>query len=503
MAGKKYLTPMLGLLAVASIVIFTAIKPFRHNDKKITTAVKQQAMVALPVLPPELPPPPPPPTIRYTACVFPRILEQAPIVTIEEGIPEICYVLPPPEEVEKPNANQLLQSFFQQLEKPAQEFNIDNARDTILVAREGTKLIIPANTLVSKAGPVKIMMQEYYKYEDIIAARLNTTSNGAQLVTGGMLQITAEQAGEAIKIAPDKAITVQMPTNNYDVNMQLFTGTTPANDTVNSAKVNWISAGRFKVPARKERTLEFLNTDDVQPASVTQGQKTVATFFCGPLVRRAYKKLILEELKDRFGSTYDEIKLKRPRRKDYEVNNEAEHPIIISTKNVEVSQTFGWGALSKTDSLYYVKLLRRDSLSYVNALKREKMYYFTISDFGWVNCDRYWSDSGPKVTLVINLAEGEKASKYISTLVFARYRSIITGYYTDNKICFPNVPKGEPVHLVTVSATGDKVVSNFQSFNLSNREISDLQFEPTTPELHKQKLQSLVASPQQAEKADN
>ena len=51
---------------------------------------------------------------------------------------------------------------------------------------------------------MKIAVREYYKYEDIIAAKLTTTFNGEQLITGGMLHISAEQDGKPVTIDAEK-----------------------------------------------------------------------------------------------------------------------------------------------------------------------------------------------------------------------------------------------------------------------------------------------------------
>src|SRR6185295_17164843 len=54
--------------------------------------------------------------------------------------------------------------------------------------------------------------------------KLNTTCNGEQLVTGGMVQIRAFSDGEELKVAPKKNIDLAIPTSNYDKRMQMFIG---------------------------------------------------------------------------------------------------------------------------------------------------------------------------------------------------------------------------------------------------------------------------------------
>jgi hypothetical protein len=229
--GNTQITRLLGLLVVAAVVIITAINPFRHNKKKIPTT-QQQTTVVTKAIPAQ------PDTITEFSITPVHPVEKKVTSMISETNEIACMpILPPP--IEDPTAKELLHEFYQQLEKPTQVFYIDNTRDTTLVAKEGTRLFVPANTLIAKAGPVKIMLREYYKYEDIIAAKLTTTSNGEQLITGGMLHISAEQDGQPVAIAQQKAITVNVPTNNYDDRMQLFAG------QASNSTLNWLPVTPF------------------------------------------------------------------------------------------------------------------------------------------------------------------------------------------------------------------------------------------------------------------
>ncbi len=131
-----------------------------------------------------------------------------------------------------PDAATLLKLFYQQLEPQPQEFIIQPERDTTLVAHEGTRLLIPAGAFrdkkgISPSGPIKIILTEFYSYDKMVAVGLGTSSYGKQLVSGGMIHVTAEADGQELQIQPAVNITVKMPTNNYDPGMQLFVGAPP------------------------------------------------------------------------------------------------------------------------------------------------------------------------------------------------------------------------------------------------------------------------------------
>lgn len=515
--GNHRITKILGLLAVAAVIIILAINPFRSGKRKLATKAKQQTTVAAPETKP----------VQKTVTA----IDSLPANELKTGIqqngaeqpqhattntlPTIPVVAPVTEEPTtssvklnqeatptKPTAYELLQQFYKQLEKEEQEFYINPNRDTTLIAKEGTQLFIPANALLFKARPakgtVKIILREYYRYEDIIAAKLPTTSNGHQLVTGGMLHISAQQDGEPVMMAPQKAIAVNMPTDNYDNRMQLFTGQEIPGSTENSSTLDWLPVEMFHQsinvhgPRKKE-----LNLNDVEPYSVSYGKKTTAKFYVAPGVSIPGTE-ITDRLKQRFGSYYDIIKLKPARKNRAYGRSDGGKPLVIDSTLIAVNKALTPGKLTKQDSLRNYDFKKQESFYLEQQGRLRTTYSFALTNFGWFNCDRFTNDPRPKVNCKVNLPKGATAGNHVSLLVFTRYRSVVQGYYNGGyQIQYNNVPEGEPVLLITVAVTTDKVVSNIQALTTSNTVVSNLVFEPTTPEQFKQKLQSLFASQKQ------
>jgi hypothetical protein len=514
--GSKHITKLLGLFVVGIVVLLLAINPFRHSKKKIAATTKQQTTVAAPETKPgkqAVAAMDPLPVTETTAApqqdvsAPPRVTTAASL-PIEQFIPPVANEPTAPivklnsEAVNpKPTTYELLQQFYKQLEKEEQVFYINPNRDTTLIAKEGTRLFVPANTLLTKARPakgqVKIILREFYRYEDIIAAKLATTSNGQQLVTGGMLHISAQQDGKPVTVAPQKAITVHMPTNNYDNRMQLFTGQEVPGSTENSSTLDWLPVGLFQQwTGGHGRTPKALNLNDVEPFSVSYGKKTIAKFYLSQEVLTP-KAAIIAQLKQRFGSYYDVIKLKRARKnKDY--GQRAGNPLVIDSTPISVKNALASKKLTTQDTLPKYDLRKTDSFYLEQQTRLRNTYNFSLINFGWYNCDRFSNDPRPKVNCMVNLPQGATVGNHVSLLVFTRYRSVIQGnYYGGQQIQYYNVPEGEPVLLITVAVTTDKVVSNIQAFTTSNTVVGNLVFEPTTPEQFKQKLQSLFASQQQ------
>jgi hypothetical protein len=513
---SKRITKLLGLLVVGTVVLLLAINPFRHSKKKMATT-KQQTTVAVADIKPARK------TVTaidsLTANEFKNGLQQTeakqPPQITTTTIPTEQFVQPVTEKpansnikinqgaiLTKPTAFELLQEFYKQLEKEEQEFNINPNRDTTLFAKEGTRLFVPANTLLIKAqlakGQVKIILREYYRYEDIIAAKLSTTSNGQNLVTGGMLHISAQQDGEIVTIAPQKAITVHMPTDNYDNRMQLFSGQEILNSEENSSELNWLPVEPFQQPTGGHgRMPKALNLNDVEPFSVSYGKKTIAKFYVAPNISIPVTE-ITARLKQRFGSYYDVIKLKRARKNRTDAYSDGGKPLVIDSTYRVVNKAPTPKKRTTQDTLPNYDIIKQDSFYNEQQGRLRTTYSFALTNFGWYNCDRFSNDPKPKVSCKVNLPNGATAGNHVSLLVFTRYRSVIQGnYFREHQIQYTNVPEGEPVILITVAVTTDKVVSNIQALTTSNKVVSNLIFEPTTPEQFKQKLQSLFASQQQ------
>lgn len=129
----------------------------------------------------------------------------------------------------KPDPKTIFNNFYNELKKPAQEFVINAKGDTTILCEEGSSLFVPAGAFQTVAGlaitgTVRISIQEFYSFADIISNKLSTTSNSIPLETGGMLSINASSGGEPVVIKPGASLDLKMPTRSFNPQMQLFTG---------------------------------------------------------------------------------------------------------------------------------------------------------------------------------------------------------------------------------------------------------------------------------------
>jgi hypothetical protein len=409
------------------------------------------------------------------------------------------------EDVVKPDAATMMKEFYDAIKKESQAYTISADRDTTIKGKEGTLLTIKAYTFSDDSGPVKtgqvrITLTEFYQNDDIVAAKLSTTSNGEQLVTGGMIHLAAEKNGRPVSVTPGRDIQVKMPTNNYDERMQLFadarqadtvpvrqrrgnSDTARAGNNPDGSLVNWMPAGQSQmIFGREEEGGISLLDLSVDPFRVRYGDRTVAKFFYDKELRPD-KDELREKLYKRYGTYYDKIILRKAGKR--------ERRNTIDTVKMTLQDAMAARLLSKEDGLLYAKKKRRDSVNYSNRLKTLKYYNFSLPRTGWFNCDYFALDPRPKVNFTIDLGEGNEAGAFVSHLVFTRVRSAFSGYYSGNKIQFRGIPGDEPVWVVCAGVKDGKMVSFIAPFNSSSRQVKVPVLEETSPEAFQQKLQML------------
>ncbi|MGI4871315.1 MAG: hypothetical protein ACRYFX_09065 [Janthinobacterium lividum] len=117
-----------------------------------------------------------------------------------------------------------LRAFMQASEPAVQTFAVRPGRDTMLVAAQGTQLLLAADAwdVPAGSGPVEIKIQEFYQMPDIMLAGLTTTSGSELLETGGMVRVEATANGQAARLRPGAAVHLRLPTKRRQPGMQLF-----------------------------------------------------------------------------------------------------------------------------------------------------------------------------------------------------------------------------------------------------------------------------------------
>lgn len=137
-----------------------------------------------------------------------------------------------------------------------QVMRLQNDQEQTVTAARGTLVVVPAKAFVFEDGsipkkPVDLIVQEAFDPSDFIFHNLTTTSGGRILQTGGMVSVTAQSDGRALRLADGVSLTVSIPDGgSFDPAMELFYAQPTAN-----GGVDWQQAGqKFRRTLRPTRT---------------------------------------------------------------------------------------------------------------------------------------------------------------------------------------------------------------------------------------------------------
>lgn len=114
---------------------------------------------------------------------------------------------------------------------------IDPTKDTIVAFPQGTQIQVPANAFIDAAGnvvtkKVKLELKEFYKRSDMLFAGLTTVGENGLLESDGMVYLNGTAEGKEISIAADKPLTMAMPTDSFQADMQFFEGEKQADGNI-------------------------------------------------------------------------------------------------------------------------------------------------------------------------------------------------------------------------------------------------------------------------------
>lgn len=138
---------------------------------------------------------------------------------------------------EMTQAERLQKKLHQLIDKEGQEHLIDPSESTVILAKQGTIVRIPANAFggVAKGEKITIKVTEVFKKSDMILYNLGTISDGKPLETGGMIKVEAFANGKQLDLLPNKEIQLEVPTNDPQKKMQHFEAQTVNNN------INWVN----------------------------------------------------------------------------------------------------------------------------------------------------------------------------------------------------------------------------------------------------------------------
>jgi hypothetical protein len=122
-----------------------------------------------------------------------------------------------------------------------ENFNINNATDTIIETKDGVIFAIPAHAFTTNSDKVQLEIKTALNAHDIITQGLSTVSNDAQLQTAGMFYINGMVDGKEVNLS--KEIAVSVPAKKIDTTMRLFDGVADSTGNINWTDPRPINTG--------------------------------------------------------------------------------------------------------------------------------------------------------------------------------------------------------------------------------------------------------------------
>lgn len=400
--------------------------------------------------------------------------------------------------------NHLLSNFYQKVSKKPQQFVINTQKDTTIICAEKTKIKINANSFISATtgkaidGKVQIQVTEYYSISDIVLANLSTSSDGKLLETGGMLNISAFSDGEKCAIKKGNSIEIGLPTKVKKEDMQLFTGKWEDNS------INWkVDQSASKSDANPIGSIEvkpiFPGGDKALYKLISESifnEEDVA----GKLIvnfeidkeGKAGNTKIIRKLDPSIDKQIGKIIERLPKFTPAQIDGKAVKSNYIITIIFESS---GNNKTDETIAEYNKKFKANFEEKYNSntiedaSINEINYYYFTTSNLGFINCDRFiQTDPSSLINYSVDL---ENESEAVINIVFKKYKSVLQVKSSEKTATFKKIPKNMEVTVVVLKYYNDKPYWAIKETTTSTGIQTGLVFEPISMEKLKAEIKKL------------
>jgi hypothetical protein len=366
-------------------------------------------------------------------------------------------------------------------EKP-QQFSAPSDKETIVSGSRGTVIHVDPNRLEAADGSsigdsIQIELIEMTVHSSLLLNNAQTASNGQILVTGGAYYLNMTSSGNQLKIKQGKGLEVEFPKLTED-EMGLFTG-----ERDSLGQMNWIqTAEKFKSnqnPTSLESEANIRTPK--KPLKASENDKRVLTV-------SFENSVMVPELQHYNNVSFrvnDDCEFNPSDADNFWYNIaiskskvEGEYIIVFDgvdnnrkeVKNIyEVTPVLEGKDYAKALKLYEAKfneyLKRKEEIKAnidaeiekkqeENKLQIETYKAIELSNFGWINCDKFLNDIGPKIDIQI-LVNDDSFSAARIFAVFKDINSMVSQPYCKNQVgttTFRNIPVGKKVSIIALSS---------------------------------------------------
>ena len=396
---------------------------------------------------------------------------------------------------------------------------IESDRPQTIECKQGTRLFFPAGSFVFPSGKqadgeVKLIIEECYDLDEMLSAKLSTTSGNRMLETAGMIQVRAFSGNTELRLADNMRYNIYFPIEGKRredfelfygyrdeagvVDWKLEEASQPIDETmavsqpiVNDCFVQ-ISASQFRCGTRIQE-MDYFNWPLMNGQNLNQWfvsnfnpDPSMLDDFCA---RRMYSQITFHlnqdgTFKDYYVShsssdQYDRLLAEMLQSmppldmKKFMPKYSDDHACILS-----------FGRQQQTSSKQFVDRFKKrydyadEDKKLMDVATEDLNYYvFASTELGWINCDRFLPGDGPMVDVVVETPSCENASV---SMVFDKDRSIVSGVKNGNQFVFNNVPANRNVRLITLDNPSGNPRMEETKLNTSIRKCVVRNMEPIT-----------------------
>ena len=372
-----------------------------------------------------------------------------------------------------------------------QVFDVKNNAETIIKAKDGTEIIIPANTFVEKN--VQLELKEFYSTLDILSSNLSTKANGEMLETSGMIFLEATSEGK--KVEPKNEFTIKFKKMSESQNFQLFDG----NRNQTDLDMNWNVLGGEQIT---EQDNDFNQESNLVAWSFIykkngkyEGNYNWNSFFRGNAAivfnkntcHKAKMKLkynkhgVVDTIKSIF---YNNDSCKQIILENLATNLSFRNSIVDLEFNVYLPEQ--QIVLDKIDKLKAEGT--EESIEKANELLatyETNLIVTKSSKLGWINCDRFLRNI-PKTDFVVKVSDEMNVRMVVKS--FNSFYNGHNDYRKENHKVFTKIPLGEKVTLICTSYKDGKILLAIEETTIRKAVFSDFNFEVVSKEELKERI---------------
>lgn len=402
------------------------------------------------------------------------------------------------------------------LKSPLTKIQIDATKEQEITALQGSKLRIPANAFTNEAGEiideVEIIITEALDFNDFIGNNLGTLSGDQLLVTGGMLKIEAfSTTGEKLTMASGKSLGIEVPNNQVENGMLLFTSESGQNWNTDGEEVLTPTSAtdelykkkpfkiypKFKMPSFY-RDLKTKPINPKEPRLQRAPKKPDGKFLNKPIKwymlwnRGSIEKgrqNVLDQRMKKFDKNMEKYEKRKIIYQEQMVNFLWKEKVytkeikiwedkqIEDSTNFKTSETYldaenQYAFLTEREDARYAIVIAKWQLELDSLLESQEeissselnRYVARTSELNWINIDRFLKLE-PWETRPVTVKETDDYEKRV-VIVFENLKTVIPmGKAMDNDYKAPRIPKKEKAKVLAYKVMNGKAYVYYENID--------------------------------------